>query len=227
MAELPSRGERLVDVLIAIARSEYPNEWSHYCDLAQKLAQEINKQAFEFSTEDCAQRRLNGKDRDRLGLIADFHLSLAGAPPSKLQQMTWEATGLEHKFRDRLISALRSDAYSITGFTPDLRPISIPPELISAELIRFDRDEIKLDDMTIMGVRAAPVSALNLGPHAPGPKPGRETAKRRADDAVRAILGNDAERPPKGRGRMSKLAKLFKRNLPPKGFAISSIRSRK
>src|SRR5262249_15220891 len=44
-----SRGERLVDILITISRSEYPHEWSHYCELARKLAQEVNKQALEFS----------------------------------------------------------------------------------------------------------------------------------------------------------------------------------
>jgi hypothetical protein len=39
----PSRGEHLVDILITNAKSEYPHEWSKYCDLAQKLAQEINE----------------------------------------------------------------------------------------------------------------------------------------------------------------------------------------
>ena len=54
MTEPPSRGERLVDILISIARSEYPHEWSHYCELARKLAQEVNERALEFSAEDCA-----------------------------------------------------------------------------------------------------------------------------------------------------------------------------
>ena len=31
-----SRGEHLVDILIATAKSENPQEWSRYCELAQK-----------------------------------------------------------------------------------------------------------------------------------------------------------------------------------------------
>ena len=152
----PSRGERLVDILITIAKSEYPREWSNYCDLAQKLTQEVNEQALEFSAEDCARRWLTDHDRNvhGHGLIAGFYSRLLGAAPSQLQQMTWEATRLEQIFRDRLSSVLRSGAYSLTGFGPDLRSILIPSELISAKPLRFDRDEIQLGDMTIMGVRA-------------------------------------------------------------------------
>ena len=168
---------------------------SKYCDLAQKLAQETNERAREFSAEDCARRRLAGNDRDKHGLIADFYLQLAGAAPSQIQKLTWEASRLEQIFRDRLISLLHSGAYSLTGFGSDLRPVSIPSELITQKMLRFDRDEIKLGDDLIRGVRAAPTTPRILGPQAPGPKPGDQTAKPRAHDAVRAILSNDAERP--------------------------------
>jgi len=214
----PSRGEHLVDILITNAKSEYPHEWSKYCDLAQKLAQEINEEAREFSAEDCARRRLGGHDRDKHGLIADFYSQLAGAAPSQLQKMTWEASRLEQIFRDRLISLLHSGAYSLTGIDPDLRRISIPSELISPKLLRFDRDEIQLGDTTIRSVRAVPTSPQVLGPQAPGPKPGYETAKRRAHDAVRTILGNDAERPPKARGRMVNLARMIQERFASEGF---------
>jgi hypothetical protein len=227
MTEPPSRGERLVDILITIARSEYPQEWSHYCELARKLAQEIDKQALEPSAEDCARRRLAGQDRNvhGHGLIADFYSQLLGGAPTQFQLMTWEATPLEHLFRDRLISMLQSGGYSLTGFGPDLRPISIPSELISLELIRFDRDEIKLGDTIIRGVRAAPTSPQILSPQTPGPKPGYETAKCRAHDAVRTILGNDAERPPKGRGRMAKLARMIQERFASEGirYELNSI----
>jgi hypothetical protein len=98
------RGERLIDVLIDIAKSEYPDDWSHYCDLAQNLAPETDKQGPNISTEDCARRRLTGKDPNAYGLIADFYSSFLGGAPSQLQQMTWEASRLAQKFRDRLVS---------------------------------------------------------------------------------------------------------------------------
>ena len=220
-----SRGEHLVEILIAIARSEYPDEWSKYCDLAQKLAQEINEEAREFSAQDCARRRLAGNDRDNHGLIADFYLQLAGAAPSQLQKLTWEASRLEQIFRDRLISLLHSGAYSLTGFGPDLRPVSIPSELITQEMLRFDRDEIKLGDDLIRGVRAAPTTPRTLGPQAPGPKPGDQTAKPRAHDAVRAILSNDAERPLRGHGRTAKLARMVQEKFASEGihYELNSI----
>jgi hypothetical protein len=83
----------------------------------------------------------------------------------------------------------------------------------------LDRDDIQLADTIIMGVRAVPVSEHAVGPHAPGPKPGCATAKSRADDAARAILGNDAERPPKGHGRTTKLARMVQEKLASEGFA--------
>src|SRR3954454_21549970 len=95
-----SRGEHLVEILITIARSKFPDEWSKYCDLAQKLAQEINEEAREFSAEDCARGRLAGNDRDRHALIPYFYLQLAGAAPSQLQKLTWEESRLEQIFRD-------------------------------------------------------------------------------------------------------------------------------
>jgi hypothetical protein len=227
MTEPPSRGQLLVDILISIARSEYPHEWSHYCELARKLAQEVNERALEFSAEDCARRCLTGHDRNvhGHGLIAGVYSQLLGAAPSQLQQMTWEATRLEQIFRDRLISVLHSGAYALTGFGPDLRPISIPPELISPKLLRFDRDEIQLGNRIIMGVRAAPASPQIMTPQATGPKPGYETAKRRADDAVRAILDNDAERPLKGRGRMVTLARMVQEKFASEGirYELNSI----
>jgi hypothetical protein len=220
-----SRGEHLVEILIAIARSEYPDEWSKYCDLAHKLAQEINKEALGFSAEDCARRRLAGHDQDKHGLIADFYALMAGAAPSRLQQMTWEASRLQNIFHDRLISLLHSSAYSLTGFGPDLRPISIPPELINPKLIRFDRDEIKLGDTLIRGVRAAPTTPRTPGPQVPGPKPGYQTAKPRADDVVRGILSNDANRPLRGRGRMVKLARMVQEKFASEGihYELNSI----
>jgi hypothetical protein len=220
-----SRGEHLVEILIAIARSEYPDEWSQFRDLTQKLGQEINEQALEFSVEDCARRWLTGHDRNVHGLIADFYSQMAGAAPSQLQEMTWEASRLEQLFRDRLISLIHSGAYSLTGFGPDLHLVSIPSELISAKLIRFDRDEIKLGDTIIRGVRAAPTTPRTLGPQAPGPKPGDQTAKPRAHDEVRAILSNDAKRPLRGHGRIAKLARMVREKFALEGihYELNSI----
>jgi hypothetical protein len=51
-----SRGERLIDLLITIARSEYPSEWSRYCELARDLTLEANRQAIGL------QRRITAGD---------------------------------------------------------------------------------------------------------------------------------------------------------------------
>jgi hypothetical protein len=215
-----SRGEHLVDILIAIAKSEYPHEWSRYGELAKKLAQEADEHSIEFSAEDCARRLLIGHHRDVLGhaLMADFYSQLIGGDPSELQKMTWEATRLQQIFRDRQLKLIHAGAYSLTGFDQDLRPISIPPELISPKLLRFDRDEIQLGDKLIMHVRATRVLPQNSNPPVPGPKPGQETIKRRADNAVRAILDDDAKRPPKGRGRMVTLARMIRESFLPEGI---------
>jgi hypothetical protein len=114
-----SRGEHLVDVLIAIAKSDYPQEWSRYGELAQKLAQEVEEQAIEFSAEDCARRLLIGHYRCVLGhgLTAGMLSQLLGGEPSELQKMTWEATRLEQIFRDRLILLIHAGAYSLSRQT--------------------------------------------------------------------------------------------------------------
>ena len=222
-----SRGERLIDLLITIARSEYPSEWSRFCELAQDLTLEANRQAIGLSAEDYGRRLLAHCDRAILGqgLIGDFYGQLVGAAPSQLQLTTWEATRLEQIFRERLTSALQSGTYSLTGFRPDLSPISIPSELINPKLLRFDRDEIKINDTKITSVRAVPTSRQIVIPQAPGPKPGHETAKRRVDDAVRTILESDAERPPKGRGRMVSLARIVQERLASEGlrYRLNSI----
>jgi hypothetical protein len=213
LTERPARGVPLVDVLIDIARSEYPNEWLRYCDLAQQLApQRKDEQGRNISREGCARIRLSSRDPNTHALIADFCSSLLGEAPSQLQEMTWEASRLAGVFRDRLLSMLRSGEYLLTGFTPDLRLVSVPPELIGAELLRCDRDEIELWDTIIMGVRAAPASDA-LSSQAPGPRPGYGTPKALAHNAVHAILANDAERPPKGYGRTVKLARMVQAKL--------------
>jgi len=210
-----SRGEHLVDILIAIARSEYAQEWSRYCELAQKLAQEAGEKAAEFSPEDCARRLLIGCYHGVLGhgLTAGMLSQLLGGDPSEFQQTTWEATGLEQIFRDRLLSLIHAGAYSLTGLDADLRPILIPPELISQELLRFGSDEIQLGNKLIMDVRAIRVLTRNSNPPSPGPKPGQKTVKDRAFDAVRPILDDDAKRPPKGRGRLVRLARMVQESL--------------
>jgi hypothetical protein len=161
------RGERLIDVLIGIAKAEYPDDWSHHCDLAQSLAPETDKRGLDISAKDCARRLLTGKDHNDQGLIADFHSLLLGGTPSQLQQRTWEASRLAQKFRDRLLSALHSGEYLLTGLGPDLRRISIPPELITSELLRFDGDQIRLGDTTIIGVRAERAAPQSMGSQAP------------------------------------------------------------
>jgi hypothetical protein len=61
---------------------------------------------------------------------------------------------------------------------------------------------------------------------APGPKPGVETAKDKACAAALAILNDDAERPPKRKGRQIELAEIVRKKLGPQGehYKVDSIR---
>jgi hypothetical protein len=97
--------------------------------------------------------------------------------------------------------------------------------LIGPKLLRFDRDEIKINGTKITGVRAVPTLPQIVIPQAPGPKPGHETAKRLVDDAVRTILESDAERPPKGHGRIVSLARIIQERLASEGprYKLNSI----
>ncbi|MDR3486297.1 MAG: hypothetical protein P4M05_15500 [Bradyrhizobium sp.] len=217
-----SRGEHLVDILIAIAKSEYAQGWSRYGELAQKLAQEAGEKAIELSAEDCARRLLVGHYSGVLGhgLTAGMLSQLLGGDPSEFQQTTWEATRLEQIFRDRMLSLFQAGEYSLTGFDQDLRPISIPPELIDPELLRFDSDKIQMGNKLIMHVRATRDLPQNSNPPTPGPKPGQATQKDRVFDAARAILDDDAKRPPKGRGRLVRIVQMVQESYLPAGIGI-------
>jgi hypothetical protein len=222
------RGERLIDVLIGIAKAEYPDDWSHYCDLAQSLAPETDTRGPDISAEDCARRRFTGKDPNAHGLIADFFSSFVGRAPSQLQQMTWEASRLEQKFRDRLVSVLCSGGYLLIGFDPNLRRISIPSELINAKLLAlpfeisanelpvpFDCDQIQLGETIIGCVRALPAPRRNeeTDTNQGGPRPGRISPKDQMCREALAILDSD-HRPPKGRGRFTELARKVRERYP-------------
>jgi hypothetical protein len=192
-----------VDALIAIAKSECPEQWSRYCDLATQLGYE--------TADDCIRKRLAGNDRNRDGVLGDFYANLLGEPPSELQRATWEATKLERILRDRLIAEMHSRRYDVVGYGPDLKRITIDPELITAERLCFDRDNMQIGDTLVSDVRVVPAQALEVEPR--GPKPGGDSVKDRVCREALDILNNDRERPGRGYGRRITLAGKVKKRL--------------
>jgi hypothetical protein len=128
--------------------------------------------------------------------------------------MVREAAGHEQLFRERLASALQSHRYSLTGFDR-LNSITVAPELIKPGQFQFGSDEVLLGDgIKITGVRmvAGALQTRDAQNDPPGRKPGRQSAKDRACEAVLSIL-NDAKRPLRGHGRKAELARMVRTAL--------------
>jgi hypothetical protein len=212
-----------IDAVIEMAKSDCPNKWSRYCELAQKLAQQSGQTG--LSREDAARKRLAGDgtvDQQQIAAAngwESFNSQLRGGPakpPSEFQMMFSEAQRLEQLFRIQLASALQLRRYFLTGFDANLKPITVPLILIKPDQFRFDSDEMLLGDgLKIFGVRIASVDPQTLAAQndRPGRKPGQQSAKDRACMAALSILSNDDERPPRGYGRRAELARRVRAQL--------------
>jgi hypothetical protein len=215
-----------VDAVIVVVKSDCPNEWARYCDLAHQLVQP--KQPTDLSQEEPGRQHLaeNGESVQQktaeMSRMASFNGQLAGWPAEPLAEyeiILDETRRLELLFRERLASALESGRYFLTGFDR-LSPINVSPILIKPEHFRFDSDEMELEDsIKLSGVRIVPNQTVSADP--PGPKPGQQSAKDLACRAVLSILNDEAHRPPRGHGRLTKLARMVRIDL--EGNTLNSI----
>jgi hypothetical protein len=201
-----------IEALIEVVKSDSPNEWARYCDLAHQLAQEDGPT--EISQEDAGRRNLaaNSKrlhQKDKSHLVRLFNRGLAGGPAmplTKFEIMAAETQNFEGQFRDRLLLALKTGRYSLIAFDR-LKEVTVPPALIKPEHFRFESKEMELGDgIKLSGVRIVPRQTVSADP--PGRKPGRMSAKALACRAALAILDDASRRPPPGHGRKAALARM-------------------
>jgi hypothetical protein len=201
------------EAVIEIAKSDCPNEWSRYCDLAHRLAEP--KQPTELSHEEAGRQHLaqNGES-----------VQQKTAEMSRMAILC-ETRRLELSFRERLASALKSGRYSLTGFDR-LSLMNISPILIKPEHFRFDSDEMVLNGIKLTGVRVVRAQAVPASQNdPPGRKPGKKSAKDLACDIVLAILNDDAQRSLKRHGRLIELARMVQAVLDKDGktYEVNSI----
>ncbi len=212
-----------IEAVIEVAKSDCPNEWSRYCQLAQQLARQFK--ANEISQEAAGREHLaaDGKSvaqslASQDGMARGFAQIAGGGRslPTQLETMVAEVRSLEDLFRNQLLLALQAGRYSLAGYDR-LTPITVvPPVLIKPEQFQFGSDEILLGDgIKLTGVRIMPnrpVSAAQIDP--PGRKPGRRPAKDLVCQAALSILNDGAKRPPPGHGRKAALARMVQALLP-------------
>jgi hypothetical protein len=108
-----------IEAVIEVVKSDCPEEWARYCDLAVRLAQ--RKQPTEISPEEAARQLLAAHSKL-------FHQKLAfgrlSTPQIELEKMLAETEELQGLFRDRLVLAHRKGRYSLNAFD-HLKPVTL------------------------------------------------------------------------------------------------------
>jgi hypothetical protein len=125
-----------VDAVIEVVKSDCPNEWARYCDLAYQLVQ--RKQPTEISQEAAGRQHFaeNGESVQQktaeMARMASFYSELAGGPAEPLAEfeiILRETRSLEIMLRERLTSALQTGRYSLIAFDRFV-PFVVSPLLI-------------------------------------------------------------------------------------------------
>jgi hypothetical protein len=179
---------------LALAESEHPDDYASACRLACDI------EGPSATPEEAVRRRLRVYGR------YDTPIPGIGTKVADLNRL-WA------KFAELFVDAFRNRLEGRIRGTPERMPI--PPDLVRPEALRFDPDEIELDQarLSFVDVRIAPApQSLDRSAEPPGPKPGRTPAADRAWAAAENIL-NSSERPRKVRGRLTRLAKLVRARL--------------
>ena len=95
-----------LDSVIAVAKSDCPNEWARYCDLAHQLVQPT-----KISQEEAARQLLPADGKHMAQTLASLEAMSSGyqqlasfgrSPKTQLQIMVVEIQKLEDLFRNRL-----------------------------------------------------------------------------------------------------------------------------
>jgi hypothetical protein len=128
------------------------------------------------------------------------------------------------KFAQRFVEVFRDRMIGRVEGTSEIRRID--PDLVRPEALRFDPDKLVLDQgrLVFVDLQIAPAtqSLDDLAAAPPGPKPGRTPAADRAWEVAEAIL-NSSQRPPKGRGRLTRLAELVHARLA-ENYKVDTVR---
>jgi hypothetical protein len=191
-----------IEAVIEVVKSDCPEEWARYCDLAVQLAQ--RKQP-TISPEEAARQLLAAHSKLFDQKLAVGRLSM---PPIELEKMLAETEELQGLFRDRLVLAHRKGRYSLNAFD-HLKPVTVDAALIKPRHFRLDSDEMEVNDIKLVGVRFVRAEAVTASQADPtGRKPGQNSPKGLACDIVLSILNDEARRPPKRHGRKIALARM-------------------
>jgi hypothetical protein len=204
-----------IEAVIEVVKSDCPDEWARYCDLAHRLVQ--REQPTEISREVAGRQLLiaDGKHTVQISASLDSMISgyqqLAGGgrrPKTQLEKTVAETQKLEDLFRNRLVLALQSGRYFLNAFDR-LEPHIVPPGLIKPEHFRFGSDEMELNGIKLTGLHFVRSQAVFAPQNdASGRKPGLSSPKDLACEIVLSILNDQAQRPPKSHGRVAALARM-------------------
>jgi hypothetical protein len=140
--------QSLLDQLIELTKSDYPDDWARFCDLARVIEGGI-------SLEEAARKRL--RVYRRYDIAAFVH-----EPAHEL----YEIRAFCKKFIEHFADVFRNRVVGRIKGNPETKPL--PPDLIRPEAFRFDPDELVLDkgELTIVDVRVEPAPAPLPSPSA-------------------------------------------------------------
>jgi hypothetical protein len=203
-----------LDAVIEVAKSDCPDEWSRYCDLAHQLVQ--RKQPTEISQEEAA-RQLLARNSKRLHRKDKSHLVRFGSMPlTEIEIMEAEAQTLEGHFRHRLHLSFEEGRYLLKAFDR-LDPYTVPLRLIRPKHFRFESDEMELNEIKLLGVHFVRAQAASPS-NRPGRKLGKKSAKDLACEIALSILNDEGQRPDKRHGRLIALARSIQVSLDKEGY---------
>jgi hypothetical protein len=199
-----------IKAVIEVAKSDCPDEWARYCELAHRLQQPRPPTA--ISREEAGRQLLDAHSKFFHQKRAVGRLSM---PLIELEKMTAETLELQRLFRNRLV--FQSGRYRIEAFRGH-EPCTVNTALIKPEHFRFDSDEMEVNEIKLVGVRFVRAEAVPASQNdPPRPKPGQQSAKDRLCQAALSILNDPAKRPPRGHGRKAKIARLLYKLQPDDG----------
>jgi hypothetical protein len=144
----------LLEQLIELTKSDYPDDWMRFCHLARVIEGE------SLSLDEAARRRLRVHGRYDLAAFV-----------AKLAHELSESRALCKKFVEHFADVFRSQMGGRIKGSLETKPLE--PALIRPEALRFDPDELVLDkgELTVVDVRGEPTPA-------PLPRPSAAPVRR-------------------------------------------------
>jgi hypothetical protein len=132
----------LLDQLIELTKSDYPDDWVRFCHLARVIEGE------SVSLDEAARSRLRVHGR----------YDLAAFSPRLAHEVS-ESSALCKKFVEHFADISRNQMVGRTKGSRETKPLE--PALIRLEALRFDPDELVLDkgELIIVDVRIEPAPA--------------------------------------------------------------------